>query len=360
MNEPAQTDLHGPASPPGDASRTHEVLPGAGPFPFVRPWGRTLAGWGVWALLAFTVVALLGYGIFGRNPQLIPPSLIGFWQISYAFFARFHIIVGGVAMAMALWQWAGLRWIPAAVAVYLLSFTAEHVGTGFGLPFGAYEYTSLLGTRIGDRVPWVIPLSWFLMVLPAWVLARATFPVREARDDRGGVGVPPRDGVARVTARLVFAAVILTIWDLALDPAMAYQAPLYWTWGDTGPYYGMPWINLAGWVGTGVVLMAALELLGIRRWGGRIDPGWALWYYSITVLMPLGMLVIEGLWLAVVVTAVASAGAWAFHRWVLRRRGTDAPWPLQGAGDPPLTGAAGTLAPGPTAGAAPALPPEAR
>ncbi len=285
-------------------------------------WMRSPGWWGVMGLLAFTVVALLGYGIFGRNPQLIPPSLLGFWQVSYSFFARFHILVGGAALLLALLPSAGLRWVPAALAVYLLSLAAEYVGTGWGLPFGAYEYTALLGARIGDRVPWVIPLSWFLMVLPSWIVARQTFP--HAPD--GGSG-----GWTVLAARLLFAAAILTIWDLALDPAMAYQAPFYWVWGDAGPYYGMPWINLAGWLATGVVLMGALELLGARRWGRDLDAGWALAYWAVTVLMPFGMLIIEGLWLGVGVTLLACGAAWGVHRAVVRRRTPSAPTHLSQA-----------------------------
>jgi len=277
-------------------------------------WLRTPGGWGVWALLAFTVVALAGYGVFGQNPQLIPPALIGFWQVSYAFFARFHIIVGGAAIAMALVSWAGLRWIPSLVAIYVLALLAEYVGTGYGIPFGAYEYTSLLGWKIGDQVPWVIPLSWYLMVLPAWVLARQTFLA-----DRQWL------------PRIVFAAFILTIWDLALDPAMSFEAPFYWMWGQSGPYYGMPLVNLAGWLGTGIILMAALEALGARTWGRSLPAGWAAAYYGITLLMPLGMLVIKGFWLAVGVTLGACLVAWGIH---LAFRETEAPGLRAPSSDP--------------------------
>jgi uncharacterized membrane protein len=262
-------------------------------------WLRQPAGWGVWLLAGFTVVALFGYGIFGMHPHRIPPSMIGFWQISYSFFGRFHIVVGGVAIALALFPWTGARWIPSLVAVFILSLGFEYVGTGYGIPFGYYEYTSLLGSRFGGRVPYVIPLSWFLMALPAWVIARGTFP--------GGTQWAPR---------ILFAAFLLTIWDLPLDPAMAFQAPLYWTWQTTGPYYGMPLINLAGWMLTGVVLMGAMELLGIRRWGAPIPGRWALAYWGITILMPFGMVLLEGLWLAVFVTLAASAVAVAIHRWL--------------------------------------------
>jgi uncharacterized membrane protein len=288
-------------------------------------WLRAPAGWGVGVLLVFTIVALVGYGVFGKNPQLIPPSLIGFWQVSYAFFAKVHIVLGAAVLAAALLPWAGLRWIPALVAVYLLSLAAEYVGTGWGLPFGDYSYTTLLGAKIGDRVPWVIPLSWFLMALPAWILARQTFPLP-----------------GRHPARILFAAVILTLWDLALDPAMAYGAPYYWTWGETGPYYGMPWLNLFGWVATGMVLMGAMELLRIGDWGRRIPVGWAFAYYAVTLFMPFGMLVLDGLWLAVGVTLAACGAAWGFHRAVARR----APSGVPGGGGPVIPSSAGAAAGG--------------
>ncbi len=264
-------------------------------------WLRSATGWGIALLLGFTITALAGYGVFGLNPERIPPSLIGFWRISYAFFAQLHIILGAVVLGIALVRWGGMRWVPAFLTVYLISFLSEFFGTGFGIPFGLYEYTSLLGYKIADRVPWVIPLSWFLMAVPAWMLARETFP-----------------GAIRWFPRILFAAVLLTLWDLALDPAMSYQAPYYWIWSDTGPYFKMPWVNLAGWLGTGVLLMGAMELLGIRSWTRTIPPSYALAYYAVTLLMPFGMIVLEGLWIAVLVTLLSYLAAWGFHRTVTR------------------------------------------
>ncbi len=260
-------------------------------------WVGRPEGWGVGALLLFTVVAILGYAVFGLHPQRVPQPLLGFWRISYNFFAQVHILLGAVALFWVLFLRAGARWIPAAVAVCVLSFLAEHLGTGTGLPFGEYEYTHLLGAKIGGRVPWVIPLSWFLMALPAWLMARATFP-----------------GADRRVARIAFAAVLLTLWDLSLDPAMSYQMPFYWRWADTGPYYGMPWINLAGWLGTGLILMVAMEALGVERWGRDLSSSWAAAYYGATLLMPIGMVVVEGLWIALAASVVAYAMAWGLHR----------------------------------------------
>ncbi len=259
---------------------------------------------GLVVFTVFTLLALVGYGLFGVRPELLPQVdwLVAFWRVSFRFFAQVHIALGALVLLVVLVRRLGLTWVPALVAVYLIALASEYFGTGYGIPFGSYEYTALLGAKIGDRVPWLIPLSWFLMAVPSYVLAGVTLPAPAQR-----------------WSRLLFAASILTLWDLALDPAMSYQSPFYWRWADTGPYYGMPWINLAGWMGTGFVIMMALEFLGGMKWAHRLPVRWMVAYYGITLLMPFGMLVLEGLWLAVVVTVTGYAAALALHGFLTER-----------------------------------------
>ncbi len=265
--------------------------------PFVR-WARSPEGVALVALLLFTVTALLGYGVFGRNPHLIPPtdSAARFYAISYKLFARLHIVVAALVLLVPLVRKAGLRWVPAFLAVFLGSFLSEHIGTGYGFPFGGYEYTGLLGWKLGGRVPLVIPVSWFLMALPSWAMARSLFPGR-------GQG----------WARALLGAYLLTAWDLALDPAMSFITPS-WVWEVPGPFYGMPWVNLAGWMATGLVIMGLLEVVGTPGWITRLDLGWLRAYYGVVLLMPLGMIVAAGLWAAVLATLVALALPWALLR----------------------------------------------
>lgn len=249
--------------------------------------------------LGFTVFAILGYWNFGLNPDRLPATdwAVGIYQISFPWFARAHILISAGVLFFVMSRHSGLRWVPALVAVYALSFTSEHVGTGYGIPFSGYEYTGLLGARLGSRVPFVIPLSWFLMSAPAWILARRTFPER-------GQALP----------RILQATFLLVLWDLALDPAMSYLTP-YWLWEKTGVFYGMPWVNLVGWAATGLVLMAALEWFDRRLdWAGTLSWRWALAYYLVVLLMPLGMITVAGLWWATAATLGALALAWGVHR----------------------------------------------
>jgi len=266
---------------------------------------RSPEGIGLASLLTVTLLALAGYGLFGVRPERLPDLqwVVAFWRVSFSLFGQAHILVGAAVLGLLLFRRVGMRWLPAFAAVYLIAFFSEYAGTGYGIPFGRYEYTTLLGPKAGGRVPWLIPLSWFLMAVPSYVLARVTFPGRRDR-----------------WARLAFAAVLLTLWDLALDPAMSYQSPYYWRWTDAGPYYGMPWINLAGWLATGGVIMAAVEWLGGLDWTRDLPVGWLAAYYGVTLLMPFGMLVLEGLWLAVTVTLISYTGAVAFHAALRDRR----------------------------------------
>lgn len=246
----------------------------------------------------FTLAAVGGYWSFGLHPELLPASdfAIRVYQISFPWFARAQIVVSAGVLLLVLTVRSRLRWLPAAAAVYLLSFVAEHVGTGYGFPFSGYEYTGLLGPKLLGRVPYLIPLSWFVMAAPAWVLARASFP--ETR---------------QWLPRIAQASFLLVLWDLALDPAMSFLAP-YWVWENPGAFYGMPWVNLVGWVGTGMVLMAALEFLQARLdWAGDISVGWVLAYYLTVLAMPLGMVTAAGLWGAVGLTLAALAVAGGVH-----------------------------------------------
>lgn len=243
----------------------------------------------LWALFVVGLLAVVGFGAFALNPQNIPQSEIGvrFFAISYPLFGQLQIAVAGVALFYVLALRLRLRWVPALLAVYAISFLAEYTGTRWGIPFGGYEYTGLLGPKLADRVPYWIPLSWFLMAVPSFILSARAFPEP-----------------GRWPARLGLATALLVAWDLALDPAMSYLTP-YWIWEVPGIYYGMPAVNLAGWAATGAALMIALEMLGAREWAPRFSVRWMVAYYLVMILLPLGMAAAGGLWWAVVATLVA-------------------------------------------------------
>jgi uncharacterized membrane protein len=260
--------------------------------------GRHIERWTLGVLATFTAIAVVGYWNFVVHPERLPttPLAVRFYSVSFELFARLHIVLAASALAVVLVSQVRGRWLPALLAVYAVAFVAEHVGTGYGVPFGAYGYTGLLGPKLGGRVPVLIPLSWFLMALPAWVVARA---------------VAPSQGLRAV--RVALGALWLVAWDLALDPAMSFLTP-YWHWDDAGPYYGMPLGNLLGWFITGVVLMTVLDTLSFRLGLGEISARWMAAYYGTVLLMPLGMAAAAGLGVAVM-TTLGALGLCALLTW---------------------------------------------
>jgi putative membrane protein len=222
------------------------------------------------------------------------PRFGDWYAAAFSFFSLGHVWASFGVLCVLLVSRAGLRWLPAFVMVYVASLASELSGTTFGVPFGGYEYTSLMGPRWLDRVPVAIPVSWFYMAVPAYALVRRF----------GSEWTWPR--------RFAVGAFGLVVWDLSLDPAMSFATP-YWVWEEAGPYYGMPWVNLAGWFVTGLVLMAVIRASGGEEWTDRLPTSWLSSFFAVNLLLPLGMNLATGLWGAVGLTLVGCGVAW----WIL-------------------------------------------
>lgn len=245
----------------------------------------------------FTVVAVVGFGAFGRHPDWIPDWAWArnFYRVSFQFFGQIHAGLAAAVLALALTRAAKWSWVMSAVGVYAIALAAEYLGTRTGLPFGPYRYSGLMGAKIGGHVPWLIPLSWFVMAVPCYRLALSAW------------GHSPR------LIRLLGATALLVTWDLALDPAMSALTP-YWIWEVEGVYYGMPLINLVGWAITGLVIMGFLEAVGAKTWSATLPVGWAAGFYAVMLALPLGMLIVSAAWTAVVCTVVTAGGLAAASR----------------------------------------------
>jgi uncharacterized membrane protein len=252
----------------------------------------------LWVLCAFTAFTLAGYASFGLHPRLLVrfPEAAGLYGIAFRFFAVGHVLIAGAVLILFLTLRAGRRWLTAFAALYAISLGSELLGTSLGIPFGDYSYTPLLGAKWFGLVPLVIPLSWFFMALPSYALALRALPAPEAAG-----------------RRVLLASLILASWDLALDPAMSH-ATRYWVWGEAGPYYGMPLLNLFGWYFTGLLLMGALGALRAESWIRPLSHRWLAGFYLANLALPLGMSAAAGLWGAVVATVAALLVAYGAAR----------------------------------------------
>lgn len=123
-----------------------------------------------------------------------------------------------------------------------ISLLFESIGVATGWIYGEYSYTTHLGPRFLGLVPWIIPPAWFMVVYPSLVIALRL--------------------VSMVDHILVWralvagcGAVVMTAWDLVLDPLMV--ASNHWNWHTPGAYFGIPLQNYAGWWLTSFVIMFA-------------------------------------------------------------------------------------------------------
>lgn len=123
---------------------------------------------------------------------------------------------------------------------FLFGLTIEHIGIKTGWPFGNYFYDPSLGAFLFS-IPLVVPFAWMMLSHPILVAARALS--------------------TRWT--VVIGGFGLMAWDLFLDPQMVSAGR--WTWVDTTPHVPfqpeIPLSNTFGWLLSGIILMALLQVL---------------------------------------------------------------------------------------------------
>jgi putative membrane protein len=162
-----------------------------------------------------------------------------------------YILLGGIAVALYGYRILGFK----AMLVFAflsvgVSLSSELLGTTSGFPFGHYSYLDNLGWKIAGLVPFTIPLSWFYMGFSSFIIA-----CNGIRSALNSFASGRLSTVFQSAASVLLGAVLLTSWDFVLDPAMSQTDLPFWYWHEPGAFYGMPYQNFAGWLGTGAVFM---------------------------------------------------------------------------------------------------------
>ncbi len=179
-----------------------------------------------------------------------------------------YIVLGAIAVGLYAYRTLGLQnLLVFLVPAIAISLGSELLGTGTGFPFGEYSYLSGLGYKIAGRVPFTIPLSWFYLGLSSYLLARSGLAPRPSEIGSKAANSSETGGVwLRQLGAIFLGSLLLTSWDFVLDPAMSQTAMPFWYWHQPGPFFGMPYQNFAGWLGTGIVFIGIAALL----WRGRV------------------------------------------------------------------------------------------
>jgi putative membrane protein len=120
----------------------------------------------------------------------------------------------------------------------LATLVIEVLGVATGFPFGTYEYDP---QRLGISVlgvPLLIPFAWFMMLYPAWLVSRDLFKSRYLAIPTG--------------------ALLMSTWDLYLDPQMVNEG--YWVWFVDGiATKDIPLTNFFGWFLSTAVIFTLLS-----------------------------------------------------------------------------------------------------
>lgn len=119
-----------------------------------------------------------------------------------------------------------------------VSWIYEEIGVETGQIFGIYHYTDVLGAKFG-HVPIIIPLAWFMMIYPSYVIANYITSSRYGREN---------STILQIVLLSLLSASVMTAWDFVVDPFLSGPTQKAWVWENGGPYFGIPLQNFAGWL----------------------------------------------------------------------------------------------------------------
>ncbi|MBC8331713.1 MAG: carotenoid biosynthesis protein [Anaerolineae bacterium] len=166
----------------------------------------------------------------------------------------------------------------------VMTLFAESMGVATGLIFGQYHYNDNLGPLFLGLVPYVIPMVWFYMMYPAYVIAERILP--QSVDARWRAPV-----WAAVTGGIMLS------WDLVLDPVMVYRS--HWVWDQPGAYFGIPLQNFWGWwLTTFVTIWLYLKINRriLQKDTAILSESWAVWGFGVMALGTVLSAIYAGLW----------------------------------------------------------------
>ena len=196
----------------------------------INRW-RTCALWGT---LLLYVLSRVGQLYADRLPTLLIVSL---HVIPPALFA--------IAHGSALYGWKGMSMF----AGFCLGFgtLAESLSLRTAFPFGHYHFTDVMGPKV-LQLPLLLALAYLGIGYVAWVVALLIL---------GYEGKPIRG--TRVPALPVLAALVMTAWDLSMEPNWA-TLDHAWIWEEGGQFFGVPVTNFLGWFVTAYLYFQAFAL----------------------------------------------------------------------------------------------------
>jgi len=201
-----------------------------------------------------TLIALWIVYVLARVLQIFPLS------IPTLLIVVLHVLPPAAFAVLHGHRLYGTRGVLVFLALCLGTATFfESFSLRTGFPFGHYYFTGVMGPKIFG-LPILLALAYVGVGYMSWILANL-IPGASARSRTGLVLLP------------VLASLIMTAWDLAMDPVWAYIDHA-WVWRNGGSWYGVPLTNYRGWLLTSWVFYQAFALWLRRRTPVVIPLAW--------------------------------------------------------------------------------------
>jgi len=156
------------------------------------------------------------------------PGGVGIKTIFMLIFSLFH------AWYMIGWK----KTLVFFVVTAGVSWGYEQVGVETGLIYGDYHYTDYLGYKMG-HVPIIIPLAWFMMIYPSYIIANMIFSKKPLLNE---------NKISQIIVLSLLSAIVMTAWDFVIDPYLSGPTVNAWVWERGGAYFGIPIHNFFGWI----------------------------------------------------------------------------------------------------------------
>jgi uncharacterized membrane protein len=203
---------------------------------------NTDKGWGplryLIAVTVISVVLIVLNVLLGMRIPFTVDFLVGYVGVMLVFVIWHAVLTKGWKRSLIVF---GLS--------FIIAFSAEALGVNFGLVFGHYYYTPMLGISLFG-VPLLAALAWEPIVYAAFCISDMLTP-----------RLTSLSPLFKHTTSLFWAAAIgalaTTAWDLMIDPIAVSQG--WWVWVGGGPYvpyvaHGVPIQNFIGWLGVAFVI----------------------------------------------------------------------------------------------------------
>lgn len=190
-------------------------------------------------LLAGFLVVLSARGYAETTPLLVASSLLMF---GCCWASAIHLLGSRAALALVL----------VAMSV---GWLAEQLGATLGWFFGDYHYTAVLGPRL-LAVPVVIPMMWFALSYCGYVIANLVV---------WQVPVAPNASTGMTVLMSVVGAMVVTCYDLGVDPYMVYVLKAWIMARTDGWWFGETIQGFAGWMIVAFAIGLPFRLLLRRR-----------------------------------------------------------------------------------------------